>query len=84
MSNHNLHGMNIDSNNSVGTTKNERFVKCMQPMPMDIDEKIRQANDSERVGSSVFAIKTKPAMNKKQQILLGAQKAKKLEVAGNS
>ena len=56
------HGMGIDSDNSVGTTKNERFAKYMKPMPMDVDE-IRQANDSEHVGS-VFATRTKPAMNK--------------------
>ena len=53
-----LHGMNIDSDNSVGTTKNSRFDKYMQSMSMDVDLEIRQANDSERVGHSVFATKT--------------------------
>ena len=56
----------------------------MQSMPMDVDEEIRQANDSEHVGSSVFATRTKPAMNKYQQKRLGAKKAKKLEVAASS
>ena len=31
-----LHGMNIDYDNSVGTTKNERFQKYMQSMLMDV------------------------------------------------
>ena len=52
-------------------------------MPMDVDE-IRQANDSERVGSSVCVTRTKPTMNKYQQQRLDAKKAKKLVVANNS
>ena len=53
-------------------------------MLMDTAEQFRQANDSERVGSSVCATKTKPAMNKYQQRRLGAKKAKKIEAAANS
>ena len=84
MANQILHGMNINSDNSVGTTKNERFVKYRQPMPMDINEEIREANDEERVGSSVFATMTKPAMHKYQQKQLGAKKLKKHEFAANN
>ena len=56
------HGMDIVSDNSAGTTKNERIAKYMQSMLVDVDE-IHQAYVSERVGS-VFATRTKSAMNK--------------------
>ena len=71
-----LHGVNIEYDNSVSTTKNERFQKYMQSMPVDVD-------DSEHVGL-MFATRTKPAMNTYQQKRLGAKKAKKLKIATNS
>ena len=77
-----LHGMKIDYDNSVGTTTNERFQKYMQSMPMDVDEEVRRADDSEHVGS-VFATRTKPATNKYQK-RRGAKMAKKLDIAANS
>ena len=68
-----LHGMDVD-----------KTIGVQHGMDIDYDKSVGMDVDEEIDVGSMFATRTKPAMNKYQQKRLGAKKAKKLEVAANS
>ena len=68
----------MDVDNTTDAQQDSSFGTRPKTAGMDID------SDNSDGTTSMFATRTKPAMNKYQQKRLGAKKAKKLEIAINS